>query len=529
MGAKAMEPGNYFARLFCIGAAAIALSALPLGLNGQQPAPASADPSGGSGVPSDAISNSVVQVFATVRYPDLRRPWTKQSPQEVSGSGMVIEGKRILTNAHVVLYSNRLQIQGHGAGDRISATVESVAPGIDLAVLKLDDETFFDAHPPLSRADQLPRNKDPVVVYGYPTGGSSLSVTKGIVSRIEFAPYNFPVSGLRIQIDAAINHGNSGGPALVGDKVIGLAFSFLNGAQNIGYIIPTEEINLFLKGVEQGGYKGKPGEFNQLQTLENPALRKYLKVPATVHGIVIQTPQVLDPSYPLRKWDLITAIGRAPVDDQGMIKLDGDLRVGLGYMIQKIAKDGKVPLRILRGGRELAVDMPVTANYHGLFQELDGSYPSYFIIGPIVFSQATSQLLAALDASRTEDDLLVYRASPFMTRRADRPAFEGEGIVFVPSPFFPSPLSKGYADPAMRVVASVNGIRVRNLLHLVEIIRDATDPFIQVTFADKHSERLVFPRAEMVASTDKILEDNGVRNQGSEDAMAAWRAKPASK
>ena len=101
-----MEPRNYFARLFRIGAAAVALSALTRGLNGQQPAPASADPAGGSGVPSDAISNSVVQVFATVRYPDLRRPWTKQSPQEVSGSGMVIEGKRILTNAHVVLYSN---------------------------------------------------------------------------------------------------------------------------------------------------------------------------------------------------------------------------------------------------------------------------------------------------------------------------------------------------------------------------------------------------------------------------------------
>ena len=79
-------------------------------------------------------------------------------------------------------------------------------------MLKLDDDSFFDAHPPLPRAAKLPEIKDAVMVYGYPEGGTSLSITKGIVSRIEFVPYNAPVSGLRIQIDAAINPGNSGGP-----------------------------------------------------------------------------------------------------------------------------------------------------------------------------------------------------------------------------------------------------------------------------------------------------------------------------
>jgi hypothetical protein len=78
----------------------------------------------------------------------------------------------------------------------------TISPGIDLAVLKLDDETFFDSHPPLPRASRLPDIKDPVMAYGYPKGGSSLSITKGIVSRIEFAAYNFPAASLRIQIDA---------------------------------------------------------------------------------------------------------------------------------------------------------------------------------------------------------------------------------------------------------------------------------------------------------------------------------------
>src|SRR5580692_3687267 len=272
-----------------------------------------------------AIENSVVKVFATMRYPDPFKPWTKQAPSEVSGSGVVIEGKRILTNAHVVLYATQVQIQANAAGDKVPATVVAVAPGIDLAVLQLDDPTFFDTHPPVARASKLPQIKDAVLAYGFPTGGNSLSITKGIVSRIEFVPYNYPVFGLRIQVDAAINPGNSGGPAIAGDKMIGLAFSRLDSANNIGYIIPCEEINLFLQGIADGHYDGKPAMFDELQTLENSALRPFLKIGSPVHGMVVHQPAGDTPDYPLKKWDVITKIGDTPVDDQGMIKLTDDL------------------------------------------------------------------------------------------------------------------------------------------------------------------------------------------------------------
>src|ERR1700719_1226911 len=209
---------------------------------------------------SSPIENSVVKVFSTMRYPDPFKPWTKQAPNEVSGSGVVIEGRRILTNAHVVLYASQVQVQASAAGDKVHATVVAVAPGIDLAVLELDDPTFFDTHPAVARASKLPHIKDAVLAYGFPTGGNSLSITKSMVSRIEFVSYNYPVSGLRIQVDAAINPGNSGGPAIAGDKMIGLAFSHLvgGGTENIGYIIPNEEVDLFLKEIAHGHYDGKP-------------------------------------------------------------------------------------------------------------------------------------------------------------------------------------------------------------------------------------------------------------------------------
>jgi S1-C subfamily serine protease len=476
------------------------------------------------------VENSVVKVFSTVRDPDLQKPWTKLAPHDISGSGMVIEGKRILTNAHVVLYASQVQIQASQAGDKISATVEAIAPGIDLAVLKLDDETFFDAHPALPRASALPLIKDPVLVYGFPTGGTSLSITKGIVSRIEFTSYGYPASGLRVQIDAAINPGNSGGPALVGDKVIGVAFSHLANAQNIGYIIPCEEIELFLKDIADGHYDGKPALYDDLQTLENPALRAFLKAEKSVQGIVVHEPYSADPSYPLKAWDIITKIGNTAVDDQGKIKLGDNLQVGFTYLVQQTAKDGKVPLTVVRAGKELAVQVPVSADRPKLIPFLHGTYPSYFIFGPMVFSVATEDLLAAIGASpNAARSLTVFSAlgNPLISRRSEKPAFPGEELVLIPGPFLPHKLSNGYGTPHLKIVKAINGIPIKNLLHLVQVLRDSKDEFITIQYATRTAETMVFVRKEMLAATDEILTDSGIRAMGSPDTLAVWNAKPS--
>jgi S1-C subfamily serine protease len=479
---------------------------------------------------SAAIENSVVKVFSTVRYPDPYQPWTKQSPEDVTGSGVVIEGRRILTNAHVVNYANQVQIQANQAGDKISATVEYIAPGIDLAVLKLDDEKFFDTHPALPRAKTLPGIKDTVMTYGYPEGGNSLSITKGIVSRVEFSAYNFPVFGLRIQIDAAINPGNSGGPAVVGDTMIGLTFSRLNDADNIGYIIPSEEIDLFLKDIADGHYDGKPEMHEDLQTLESPALRSFLKVPAGVDGIVVHKPYKSDASYPLKEWDVITKIGDTPVDDQGMIKLGNELRVHFEYLVQHIATNGMVPLTVVRNGTEHKISLPVSADFPRLIPDLSGAYPSYFIYGPLVFSAATDEYLGGLLRTKyaaTVAARLSAESNPLITRMSAQPAFPGEGLVVISSPFFPHKLAQGYSNPRAEVVKTINGIKVKNLDHLVEILRDSKDEFIRLECENRFGETMIFPRAQMVAATDDILTDNGVRAQGSPDMLAVWQAKSA--
>ena len=228
--------------------------------------------------PSPAIAHeaesAVVKVFSTMRRPDVARPWSKSSPLEAFGSGVVIEGRRILTNAHVIAYASQVQVQGNQSGDKISATVVAVDPGIDLAILKLEDESFFDHRPPLPRASVLPQIKDPVLAYGFPLGGTSLSITRGIVSRIEFVPYGYYTQGLRVQIDAAINRGNSGGPTFdLNGNVIGIntaIYSPNGGSVGIGFAIPA---NLARRVVEQLKAYGRVPRGWQVEAISSSAIQ----------------------------------------------------------------------------------------------------------------------------------------------------------------------------------------------------------------------------------------------------------------
>jgi S1-C subfamily serine protease len=475
---------------------------------------------------SSEVSNSVVKVFATVLRPDPARPWTKQAPAEVTGSGAIIEGERILTNAHVVLYESQVEIQANRAGDKLLAAVIAVAPGIDLALLKVEDPAFFTEHRPLVRANSLPRITDAVYAYGFPAGGNSLAITKGIVSRIEFVDYGIAASGLRIQIDAALNPGNSGGPVIAGDKMIGLAFGTVGN--NIGYIIPNEEIALFLQAVGGGHQYDKPAMYDELQTLENTGLRQYLALDKSVHGIVVHRPYRTEAGYPLKEWDVITAIGGTNIDDQGMVTLGDDLRVRFQYLIQSVARNGTVPLTIVRGGKTLSVALPLVVDRPYLVRQLSGAYPEYFIYGPLVFSRAALEHLQSVySPTMLAHPRAVYGMfqSPLFQQLGLPPTAEREEVVIVSSPFFPDKLTAGYDNPAGGTVARINGKTVRSLKHLVGLLRDTKDEFITIEFDQPERESLVFARKELVAATERILTNNGVRAQGSPAMMEVWQGR----
>jgi len=471
----------------------------------------------------DGIRDLVVKIHVIHHSPDILRPWTKNSPQQVKGSGVVIEGKRILTNAHVVRYASQIYVQPNQSADYVPARVVAMTPSMDLAVLKLDDESFFEKRGALPFAEDLPRVKDSVSVYGYPTGGTELSVTQGIVSRIEFTDYYYQTSGLRIQVDAALNFGNSGGPAVSNGKLVGLVFSLIQNAQNIGYLIPVEEIQLFLDDIVDGVYDGKPQMLDLIQTVENDALRRKLGLPKNLSGVMIAEPYSEGPDYPLKEWDVVTHIGGTPIDSDGKVAVRYDLRVSAFYLVQKFAKQGRLPLSIFRDGHQMQTELPVVSQRELVIPHLMNASPRYFILGPLVFSQTTQDYLDRLGNQRTSS--LSRRSSPLVTRRYDKPSFDGEELIVVASPMFPHRITKGYDDPNRAVLSEINGIPVKNLRHLVEIIRDDRSPQVTFKFANAGvytHETMVFNRTELLEATGEILEENGIRYPFSTDLRAIW-------
>lgn len=212
------------------------------------------------------------------------------------------------------------------------------APDVDLCLLEIcDDENsrqeFFGTEIPLRGAVEfatgIPALQDRVTVCGYPTGGSTICLTEGVVSRVDDVTISpCQDSLLMVQIDAAINAGNSGGPCYDKDgKVVGVAFakSASGKDDNIGYILSAPVVLSFLGRVAEDGssYTIIPSVPYFWRKLENKSLRLAHKVPPHVHGILLTS---VCPSYEeyLQKNDVLMKIDHRELADDGQISLRGD-------------------------------------------------------------------------------------------------------------------------------------------------------------------------------------------------------------
>ncbi len=92
---------------------------------------------------------------------------------------------------------------------------------------------------------------------------------------------------------------------------------------------------------------------------------------------------------------------------------------------------------------------------------------------------------------------------------------------------FTHKLSKGYDVSSAPAIAAVNGVRIRNLKHAVEVIRDSKSEYVEFTFHGKSNDVVVFKRKEALDATEEILSDNGIRQQFSPDLAPVWnQTKP---
>ena len=196
------------------------------------------------------------------------------------------------------------------------ARVEHVCHACDLAILRVADDSFFEGATPIDVGD-VPRRQDAVDVYGFPEGGRGLSITSGVVSRIEVGDYAHSMRRmLRVQVDSAINPGNSGGPAIVAGKIAGIAMQKLADADNVGYLVPAPLIRHFLEDVEDGRYDGFPELGIEVQTLESAGLRRRLAMGGQSGGVLVIGVSPTGAAHGhIQPGDVLLAVHGLPVQD----------------------------------------------------------------------------------------------------------------------------------------------------------------------------------------------------------------------
>ena len=457
--------------------------------------------------PNGPIQKSLVRITSTEVEPDYRAPWNSGAIQRGIGAGFVIEGNRILTNAHVVSNSRYLTVERDGDPNKYPASVLFIAHDCDLALIKVAPD-FFKNMVPL-KFGGIPELESTVSAYGYPLGGERMSVTAGIISRVDFQLYTHSSidSHLAIQISAQINPGNSGGPVMQNGKVVGVAFQGYSGdvAQGVAYMIPTPVINRFLKDIGDGHYDKYVDLGILYAKLQNPAQRRFLGLPDDGRGVLVTTVVAAGSAAKvLRIGDVLVAVDDHPIASDSSVELEGT-RVEMPEVVERKFKGDVVKLDILRDKKPMTVNVELGTIWPYLL--LGHAYdvrPRYVLYGGLLFQPLSLDLV---ETYQPTDLRLRHFFDYFVTEQI----FLEHPEVVVLTNILPDPINTYLAPYRAGIVDEVNGKKIRTLADLAKAFSETPDRFIIHMIGD--GPPLVLDPKQVEAAHDRIKTRYNVINE----------------
>lgn len=452
---------------------------------------------------------SVVRIVNYSQRGDWYSPWNLERVAESTGSGFVIEGGLVITNAHVVSDSRYLLIYLHNDPEPHEVEVHLIAHDCDLALLRPKDPSLLDKVAPL-RFGGLPRLGSSVDTLGYPVGGTRISSTRGVVSRIEPNLYHHSNADIHftVQTDAAINPGNSGGPVLQGNRVVGVAFQAAENLQNVGYFIPMEVIGRFMRDVSDGRYDGYPELGATTSGMENIAARRKAGMADGESGVRV------DAVFPessadgiLREGDIILTVdGHRVANDKTVA--DGDERFGFGMLVDRYQIGETVSLQVLRDGKRSELSIPLRSlSWARSASNLYDILPRYYIYGGLVFVPLDREMVKTFGEDWITDGNLALLHEYQVRPREDPNLTTQERVVLLRR--LKHPVNANMAWFSNQVVERVNGREIGSLVDLIDAIETFEGDYHFFEFAS-YRRFGVLGREEAERSNTEILENYGV-------------------
>ena len=438
-----------------------------------------------------------------------------RTPTRSTGRGVLVECNAdtclVLTAAHVVANSTFIQVQLAGQPEKQTAHVVAVAHETDLATVAVPAAFFAGVAPlPLAPADALPALRDKVFVLGYPVGGDDLSITEGVVSRIEVQSYSHShARALAVTVDAAVNSGNSGGPVVseATGEVVGIAFQGYAGSdvEGQGHMVPPPLVGRFLAAARAGRPTGLPSLGVYLQLLQSPALRRQLRMADAMTGVLVTWVEHGSCCEGvLRIGDVLMDVAGVRVANDGTCPLLGR-RLALAAVLHGWVYGDTLQLRILRDGEPMT--LPVTLKPSGGLVPR-GQYdvkPPYYIFAGLLFQPLSLEYLSTWsDVKDAPPHLLQLYYDG--VRTAERTE------VVLLTQVLADEANVGFSGDTngMDVVTHLNGTRVRDMRTFVAAVQAALasgTEFVELATARGDlTQRVVVAVAGVAAADARVAE-----------------------
>src|SRR4051812_17486862 len=461
------------------------------------------------------VQKSVVRITTTGVEPDYKAPWNSGALGRGVGAGFVIDGSRILTNAHVVSNARYLTVERDGDPNKYPAKVQFVAHDCDLALITVSSPEFFKNMIPLQFGG-IPELESVVSAYGFPIGGERMSVTTGIVSRIDFQLYTHSSidQHLAVQISAQINPGNSGGPVMQNAKVVGVAFQGYSGdvAQGVAYMIPTPVIQRFLHDIKDGHYDKYVDLGVTYTKLLNPAQRHALGLKDDDRGVLIPTVVSAGPcADKVQPGDVLIAIDGHPVASDATVELEGE-RVDMPEVVERKFKADQVKLNLIRDKQPVTATIDLSTVQPYLIQ--GHSYdvrPRYVLYGGLLFQPLNLELI---DAYQPPDLRLRHFFDFFVLEQL----YVEHPEVVVLTNILPDPINTYLAPYRFGIVDEVNGLKIHTLSDLAKALETTPDRFVIKMIGD--GPPLVLDPAQVASARDRIKTRYNVLQEQNLDEQA---------
>ncbi len=435
-----------------------------------------------------AEKNFAVKIYTTALEYDYRYPWKAPTVENWTGSGFAIQGKKIITNAHVAGGAAFIEVQLANDSVKYKAKIKAIGHECDLAMLEVDNEEFWEKAWALE-IGETPERKQKIEVHGFPMGGEGYCVTNGIVSRLENDTY---VHGdqmlLSIQVSAAINPGNSGGAAINKEgKVVGVVHQGISRGQNIGYMIPAGVLTHFISQVDSHKM-GFPTLGVETQTMENPYLREQYKMHKHHTGILVQAiAELSSASGKLKEKDIIMAIDGVRVYNDGTIHTGPMKRVGYKYLINNSKIGDTLNFTILRDGKKCTEKVTLNntlGSTHKIMPRSFGVEPTYYIIsGSLVVQPVSKNLISDLNKSFTNQQ-----------------KHDSTDQLIAINTVLKSEYTQGYESYTGELIEKINGLEIHNMN---DVIKAVSNEDIRLHVVEMRSgKQIVIPNLPDMLSCD---------------------------